>query len=153
MANNKEKWRKLEEFPEYEVSSRGRVRSLFKKEKKLLKPAPVSRTGYLVVCLRKNKKSHTRYVHRLVIEAFKGRISPDVVVHHKNNDRIDNRLTNLETISRSENAIESFRTKQERKLTGIQENAVDDLHRRGWSPPEIARVLNVPKKTVKDHII
>ena len=62
------------------------------------------------------------YVHRLVAEAFElPRPSADhVEVNHKNNDPSDNRLCNLEWVTRSENVQHSYDTNAERRTkTGM----------------------------------
>lgn len=55
---------------------------------------------------------YTHYaVHRAVWEAFNGRIAEDFEINHKNLDRSDNRLGNLEVLTRIENirhAIEYY---------------------------------------------
>ena len=62
-----ENWKNIPEFPTYAVSSRGRVFSC--RFDRLLKPSLQS-GGYFQVCLRKDKQSYLRLVHRLVAEAF-----------------------------------------------------------------------------------
>ena len=55
--------------------------------------------GYIYV-----SKVNERYaLHRKIMEDHIGRkLTPDEVVHHKNGDRMDNRLDNLELTTRSE---------------------------------------------------
>lgn len=107
----------------YQVSNIGNVRSLdrivrkreymgkdlFKTiSGKILKPGRAS-TGYLTVALLREgfQKSHT--VHRLVAEAFIPNPESLPCVNHKNEVRSDNRVENLEWVSKSENSLYSIR--------------------------------------------
>lgn len=88
----------------YEVSSSGEVRSARNSTNSragvLLKPQ--RRAKYLGVTLCKDGRRTSHCVHRLVALAFLGDpIGRDV--NHKNADRADNRLENLEYCSKSEN--------------------------------------------------
>ena len=57
--------------------------------------------GYLMIQLYQGGKRYTPRIHRLVMQSFVGDSS--LVVNHKNRNRQDNRLTNLEYISQKEN--------------------------------------------------
>lgn len=50
----------------------------------------------------KNKRCNKR-VHRLVAAAFLGESEEGHVVNHKNGDRFDNRVENLEYVTQGEN--------------------------------------------------
>ena len=100
---NEEIWKPIVGYEGlYEVSSYGRVRSLDKydsrncfRKGKVLSPFK-DRYGYLSVVLSCNGKCKTINVHRLVAKAFLP--NPDNLpqVNHKNEDKSDNRVDNLE---------------------------------------------------------
>ena len=72
------------------------------------KPGYYHQSGYKLVRVPTHPYAGTKgYVreHRLVVEAALGRpLKPNEVVHHKNGDRTDNRLENLEVMTASEHA-------------------------------------------------
>lgn len=91
----------------YEVSNLGRVRSSYwsprKKQGECLRSGNLR--GYRIVILCKDKTRYSALVHRLVAIAFLG--EPPAVkrptVNHKNLDKADNRLENLEWMSHADN--------------------------------------------------
>ena len=88
----------------YEVSNLGRVRSLPKsgREGKILSPQ-MDRRGYRFVHLRINGQRKTGKVHRLVAQAFLPNPDNYPQVNHKNGNKSDNRVSNLEWCSREYN--------------------------------------------------
>lgn len=103
-----EEWKVIEDFPRYQVSSLGRVKSMIGTEK-LLKPYNTHK-GYLTVRLSKKNIEHGKYitkdikVHRLVAKYFCENYSEDKEIHHKNKDRSDNRATNLICLTKKEHS-------------------------------------------------
>ena len=59
--------------------------------------------GYLQVNLHRENKIYKLYIHRLVYIAFVGEIPDGAEVDHRNNNRRDNRLRNLQLLSKVEN--------------------------------------------------
>lgn len=84
----------------YMVSNTGRVKSL--KRNIILKQA-AHRQGYKKVTLR--SKGH--FVHRLVCAAFIGK--SDLEVNHKDGEKANNKLDNLEYCSHSENVKHAYK--------------------------------------------
>lgn len=66
------------------------------------------KNGYKTVVLNKNLKPKTLKVHRLVMLTFKG--PSKLQVNHKNGIKSDNRLSNLEYCTASQNIQHSFDT-------------------------------------------
>lgn len=54
-------------------------------------------TGYLIVSLRKDNKTMTKKVHRLVMESF--RSSSELTVNHIDHNKYNNSLNNLEYVT------------------------------------------------------
>jgi hypothetical protein len=118
-----EEWRTVEDFPHYEVSSIGRVRSIDRVVHKrgqgpaslrgrhlVLIVQPRKTCFYAMVNLRDGTSGRVCYVHRLVCTAFHGRPPfPKAHVNHKNGDGTDNRVENLEWVTCSENALHARR--------------------------------------------
>lgn len=95
-------WKNIEEATNYEVSNLGNVRNT--KSGQILNPG-VSGNGYKQVSLKmkNNNKFMKRYVHRLVATYFLPNPDNKREVNHRNLDRTDNRVENLEWITSSDN--------------------------------------------------
>jgi hypothetical protein len=87
-------WKDIKDYEGlYEVSNQGRVRSL--KTGRLRKPK--DNFGYLRINLCKEGIVKFYMVHRLVAEAFIENNNPNLTqVNHKNENKQDNRVENLE---------------------------------------------------------
>jgi hypothetical protein len=107
----KEEWKVVEGFEDYQVSSLGRVKSLKFNKERILKPIKSGKynNSYLQVGLSKNNKTYFKKVHKLVAEYFLGHkpCGHKLVVHHKNDNSLDNRLENLEIVTTRENAYKT----------------------------------------------
>ena len=130
-AKVQEIWKTIKDYPNYQVSDLGNVKSLnrivrskggFRNiNERVLKPHANSK-GYLGVSLSKNNIKKTKVVHQLVAIAFLN-YKPDgthkIVVDHKNNkERYNNSVDNLQLITGREN-ISKDRTNGTSEYTGV----------------------------------
>jgi len=107
-----EEWRDIPAWEDlYQISNLGRVRRKVArgyhnkyKAGGLLKPRP-HRQGYVETKLSRNSQNKVVMTHRLVMLAFVGEPPKGMEVNHKNGIKNDNRLENLEYVTRSENMI------------------------------------------------
>lgn len=106
-----ETWKKINEhstrFLSYYVSDEGRVKSVtLDGRETILKPAKQS-NGYLQVKLSTNGSVTACLVHRLVglhfLDLPKGKNAEEMVVHHRDCNRENNRSSNLELRTQMEN--------------------------------------------------
>lgn len=114
MQQTQEEWRLVIDTEEkYSVSNLGRVKSNgFYDSLKRWKPSKIltpqnNGNGYLFIRVGKNDM---RYVHRLVCESFLNLCDDkNLHVNHKDGDKKNNCLSNLEIVSRSQNDLHKKR--------------------------------------------
>jgi hypothetical protein len=104
--------------PGYYCDANGIIYSTKRGEARVLK-SKIARTGYEQVPLSLGQRGRYRHalVHRLVLETFQGPAPEGWTCNHKNGNRSDNRLSNLEWMSRVENERHA-RTVLGKKLYG-----------------------------------
>lgn len=127
-------WKDIKNYPGYQVSNLGRVRTYNKIsftnmhgerhwKDRILKFKPYTTTnqrskqgmGYRVT-LWKDGKPKTLLVARLVATTFlEDLIDTDMTVNHKDGNRLNNRVENLEWLSRSDNIKYGFENGQYRQ--------------------------------------
>lgn len=96
-----ELWKDIEGYEGlYQVSNLGRVKSL--KKGKILKQHDNGK-GYMQVGLWKNNKGKCYYVHRLVSEAFVDNPENKPQINHKDKNKTNNCVYNLEWVTCKEN--------------------------------------------------
>jgi NUMOD4 motif/AP2 domain len=112
-----EVWADVEDFPNYQISTVGRVRSRVTctntRVGKILRPY-IDRYGYLRISLFRTNKRFHRLIHILVAKAFVPNLAPDILVqvNHKNGDRTDPNVFNLEWRTALGNQRHAVKTRQ-----------------------------------------
>lgn len=173
-----EQWKDIN-FEGYEVSSYGRVRSkdryqtnadgktYFYKGKYLNPTATKGRDGssYYVVNIRQHGIANIMLVHRLVAEAFIDNPDNLPTVNHKDGDKQNNRVENLEWASYSENnkhALENnlrsprgnpiVQKDLDGNIVGVYKSSLEAERKTGISHGGINHVLNGRAKTSGGYI-
>lgn len=112
----------------YEVSNLGEVRSIDRYvngkngckrflKGKIIKPK-TNNKGYYCVNLSSGSKIKTHNIHRLVALAFIPNIEGKDTVNHKNGDKADNSVSNLEWSTNKENQIHAWNNGLKESLKG-----------------------------------
>lgn len=90
----------------YVVTKEGRVYN--HRNARYLKPRADKKTGYLSVALYKDGKSKRIYIHRIVAQNFLPNYSNLPCINHKDGDRQNNHVDNLEWCTYSENSKHGY---------------------------------------------
>lgn len=141
----KEQWKDIPEYTNYIVSDLGRVKN--KKTNKTLSQQTHYK-GYKTLKLSKNNVSKRYKIHRLVALAFIPNPLNKTQVNHINCIKDDNKLSNLEWVTNSENmkhavlnGLRSIKLKKEDVLNIRKDNR---KHK------EIAKDYNISFQTVSE---
>jgi len=119
--------------------------------------------GYLQVDLSSpGRKTICPVVHRLVLSAFVGLCPEGKEANHKNGIRTDNRLDNLEWVTRSENLIHSIRVLNiniarginfpQAKLNDDKVRKIKELFRGGMTYAQLSKIFDVSMGAIA-HVI
>lgn len=120
-----ERWKSIKGYEGlYEVSDWGRVRSLNYGKVKVLSPIDNGK-GYLRVMLCKDGKKKQFLVHRLVWVSFRGTIPKGMQINHLNEDKSDNRLSNLEMVTAKQNVNHGTRNERVAKALSKQLDLIE----------------------------
>ena len=118
-----EAWRPVVGWEDvYSISSEGRIR----KGNGAARKAKPGKDGYPVVELNRGRKDRSnRTIHSLVLEAFVGPRPWGLQSRHRNNNRGDSRLSNLQWGSAAENAQDRIEADRHMRLVSCFEEIVE----------------------------
>lgn len=139
----------------YEASSHGRV---FSKISKRILALRHRKSGYVAV-----KFSGREFrLHRIVWEAFNGKIPDKMEINHIDGDKKNNRLDNLECVTRSQNLKHAYATglmdvsgdkNPNAKLTASDIEEIRRIYAGGkYGYTKIGKMYNVSRYTIRDII-
>ena len=156
----------------YQVSDSGKVKSLTRKNirrdgvVRILKGKKInpklSKHGYLFVTLSKNGKLKNMSIHRLVAVAFIDNSHNKMEVNHKDGNKLNNSVDNLEWMTRKENMLHAKKNKlinykgdssPNRKLTVENSKQIRKLYEKGkFTQSEIGKMFNVHQSVISNVI-
>jgi len=120
MENQIEIWKDVIDYDGiYKISDLGRIKSFKFGKEKILKTG-IKGSGYYYITLCKNGITKNRTIHQIVAETFLNHIpnGRTLVVNHKNFNKLDNRLSNLEIVTMRENSNKKH-LKSSSQYTGV----------------------------------
>lgn len=100
---NNETWKTIKEYPDYQISSFGRVKSFYKHNGTSYRTLKQNKDkdGYFYICLYKNGNKKTKRINIIVYETFyNNKLKSDECVHHKDENKENNCYNNLEKINK-----------------------------------------------------
>lgn len=144
----KEIWKDIKNYEGiYQVSNLGRVKS----RKKILKPGGKE---YHTVRLSKNGEQRTFYIHRLVADAFIPNPMGKEQVNHKDEDKYNNNINNLEWVTFKENMNHGTKQDRESKIKTKyhveQYDLNDNLIKKWFNLREIILNTNYNKSNIQN---
>ena len=145
-------WKKIiidNQETNYSVSSLGEVRN--DQREKILKQA--TQGGYKFVTLSINNRAKRLRVHRLVAEAFISNIEKKPYVNHKDGNRSNNKVENLEWVTPAENtqhAVQTGLLKPSRSVKVVQYSLNGERIKEFESQTEAANALGIQQAKISD---
>lgn len=124
-----EEWRDIQfdeniaDFEKFKVSNFGRIINCKGEEEKLVKVSYIN--GYVNLPLKQkvNKKSTSRYVHKLVAQHFLERKEEEVYVIHLDYDKTNNRIDNLKWATKKAKETHQFSNPEYKSRVRIPTNS------------------------------
>lgn len=144
----------------YEISNTGLIRRI-KKAKgavigKTLNPYKRGNNKYLAIDAKLYPhKDKSAYIHCLVAEAFLGEKPNGLEISHKNGNRYDNRVENLEYVTHSENmrlSVVHGAYEDRSDLTESKVRHLRQLKANGMRTKELAEMFNISAPSVCDIV-
>lgn len=154
MASNKEIWRNIENYKNYEISNLGRVRSKNREitrkdnikthiKSTMLKPQ-TSRKGYLRVSMYNCYGIKVISVHRLVAKAFIPNPNNLPQINHKDGNKTNNSVDNLEWCNNQYNQLHAIKNGLVNHAKKVIQISKDNSIIKKWdSITEASNTLNI----------
>lgn len=157
MLPEEEVWKVVPTNHNYAVSNWGRVKRITRRSGtqvgKILRDWHDEHSNrYKVVTLRDTNGAKTIRVHTLVAEAFLPAKTHGLQVNHKNGNRLDNRICNLEYVTPRENTNHAIglglKKHFNNKLSEVQVREIFYLAHNGIGQKDLAKRFGVARQTI-----
>lgn len=119
----------------YEVNRLGEIRRIpsdYYKSKPVILKTWKNNNGYDMVALSHHSKLTRRTVHRLVAQTFLEDYSDDLAVNHKDGNKSNNCVDNLEMVTWGENTQHALRTGLIKPMSAESRQRVADAHKKPY---------------------
>lgn len=144
----------------YKASNLGEIWSVRKRKKICLWP---DRVGYLRFNISRNCKIRKMFVHRAIMEAFVGPCPEGFQVNHRDGEKSNNRIDNLEYVTPLQNMTHASKTglrppsmmgenNYTAKLTNEEVLRIRELKRMGSKTKALAKMFNVSIGTISSIV-
>ena len=137
-------YKEIKDFPNYLIYSNGQVYSKYKN----IFLSQRERNNYLAVNLYKDKKMYTKNVHRLVAEAFIPNPNNLPIVNHKDNNKLNNDVSNLEWCEQVYNLHYNGAMERRAASRGTKIKCVE-TNQEYCSISEAARQTGIPRTSIQ----
>lgn len=106
--------------------------NVFNKNTNKMLSGSIGENGYKYYRLSKNGKKQMFYAHRLVAETFIDNVDNLPIVNHKDGNKLNNNIDNLEWVSYSDNIKHFHKEIKKEKSNRKQEKYISDLENEIW---------------------
>lgn len=134
---------KIKDFEDYSITQTGEVINTRTGKARALDFN--KKVGYFQVDLYKNNRRTKHYIHRLVAQAYIPNPLGLPEVNHKDSDRTNNHVSNLEWVSSSGNSIHAVQAGQRDHVARMSKEDIKnayDLVMQGNSYKQVSEILN-----------
>ena len=137
-----EKWKDIKGFEGlYEVSNFGNVRNKVTKKNIAIDAS----NSYAKITISKDGKYHKRYVHRIVFESHLGPLVDGYQINHKDFNRLNNHISNLEQVTVFENNLHS----RDRNFFKIDFKIAKEMRNSNLNSRELAELYDLNDRQIR----
>lgn len=165
-----DEWKPIKDFENYYINRNGEIKSTraFKGTKVIILKGSLNNKGYKTITMIKNGKVYNKTIHRLLMETFIPNPHNYKCINHKDGNKLNNSLDNLEWCDYGHNEKEAYRLKLKEprlkprkikqldkhsgELIRIWNSSYSPYYELGYSASNINMCCNGKRKTANGYI-